>query len=267
MKFHPAASVFPLMGGNELSALVASIRNRGLVNPIEIVDEMVIDGRNRFRAAGLADVVLRPDDFVYLDLAVLKVTPTQYVVSKNIDKHRLTQAQKAVLALDVTYRLDDELPGKGHKALQREAARLVGCGTSSIDTVRLISKRDEDGKILDDIRAGKLNLAQAARAAGFERLGQGSGGAAAGALDKGDRTADGKAITVAYGRGDLWVEASEPLVRYLAGQKRRGYNFSHLNPREAGKRVETIDVLIKELQAARADLEPRSIIARAFGGS
>lgn len=55
---HPAASVFPLMEGEEFENLVESIRARGVVHPVVVrrasggdgVDEL-IDGRNRLRAA------------------------------------------------------------------------------------------------------------------------------------------------------------------------------------------------------------------------
>lgn len=65
-------------------------------------------------------------------------------------------------------------------------------------------------------------------------------------------------LGVVYGKGDKWHEATEPLARYLTGWEKRGYEFRHLNPREAGKRVARIDQLIAGLTEARADLERRS---------
>lgn len=58
---HPAASVFPLMEGEEFENLVESIRARGVIHPIVVlrasgsgqVDEL-LDGRNRLRAAAEA---------------------------------------------------------------------------------------------------------------------------------------------------------------------------------------------------------------------
>ena len=61
-----------------------------------------------------------------------------------------------------------------------------------------------------------------------------------------------------FGRGDKWREATEPLVRYLAAWKKKGYEFKQLNPRTAGSRLKTIDKLMVELSAAREDLAWRS---------
>jgi hypothetical protein len=63
---------------------------------------------------------------------------------------------------------------------------------------------------------------------------------------------------IRFGKGDKWQEATEPLSRYLASWAKRGYEFAHVNPTKATKRVERIDNLIAGLEAARTDLEPRT---------
>jgi len=64
-----------------------------------------------------------------------------------------------------------------------------------------------------------------------------------------------------FGKGDKWVEVANPLLAYLAGWKNRGYQFTHLPPKEAEKRVKAIDEIIAGLQEARADLVQRSVRA------
>ena len=49
-KVHPAASLFPLLEGDEFESLVLSIQTLGLINPIILHNGMLIDGRNRLRA-------------------------------------------------------------------------------------------------------------------------------------------------------------------------------------------------------------------------
>lgn len=49
-KVHPAASLFPLIEGEEFNELVESIKNNGLQHPIIVDGDVLIDGRNRLRA-------------------------------------------------------------------------------------------------------------------------------------------------------------------------------------------------------------------------
>lgn len=265
---HPAATIFPLMDGVELVALADDIRAHGLLEPIVLADGLVLDGRNRLRACELADVEPRFEEW-----APNGMTPTEWVVSHNLHRRHLTTAQRAALALDLLPRLEDEARERKLSGLKQgdavpvppqteergeateKAAALVGVGRTTVVTAKAIQGRDETGEIVQAMRAGELNVAQAAREAGFEALGQSSNPAM---LDNGSRTSDGKTAPVYFGKGDKWVEATEPLKRYLAAHSKRDYEFSHVPPREARKRVQTIDQLIEGLTAARADLADRS---------
>jgi hypothetical protein len=48
--FHPLANIFPPIEGPEFYALVDDIATNGQNEPIVILDEQVLDGRNRYRA-------------------------------------------------------------------------------------------------------------------------------------------------------------------------------------------------------------------------
>jgi hypothetical protein len=49
-KVHPAASVFPLIEGQEFDELCESIRKHGVQHPAIVFQDKLIDGRNRMRA-------------------------------------------------------------------------------------------------------------------------------------------------------------------------------------------------------------------------
>jgi hypothetical protein len=88
--FHPLADIFPLIEGREFDELVADIKGNGLHECIVVLDDQILDGRNRYRACIAAGeqplfVPYRGDD------------PAAYVVSMNVARRHLTQEQKREL--------------------------------------------------------------------------------------------------------------------------------------------------------------------------
>jgi hypothetical protein len=55
-RIHPAAQLFPEMSSEELSKLADDIKRRGIRQPLVMYDGMVLDGRNRIRAALIAGI-------------------------------------------------------------------------------------------------------------------------------------------------------------------------------------------------------------------
>jgi hypothetical protein len=81
--FHPLAEIFPLIEGRDIKA-------NGPHEPIRLLDDQILDGRNRYRACIAAGeepvfVPYRGDD------------PAAYVVSMNVARRHLTQEQKREL--------------------------------------------------------------------------------------------------------------------------------------------------------------------------
>ena len=126
------------------------------------------------------------------------------------------------------------------KELQ-EVAAIVGVGWSSLERLVAIQKRRPD--LIEALREGKVTLAEASRRAGFIEY---------------DSPIPGSEYAN-FGRGDQFKESTEPLVRYLRAWRGRDFQFRHVNPKEAKKRVQTIDRLIEGLTAARNDLEGRTV--------
>jgi ParB-like nuclease domain len=94
-EFHPHANAFPLMEGEEFDELVADIKARGLREPIVLLDGMVLDGRNRYRACQEAQVPFRAICFP-ADLGLpAEADALDFVWSKNRTRRHLTKSQKA----------------------------------------------------------------------------------------------------------------------------------------------------------------------------
>jgi hypothetical protein len=89
-EIHPAASVFPLMEGEQFDGLVHSIQQHGVQNPIVYSDGLILDGRNRLRAV----MKLRAEGH-HVDLPKRKwsadgMTATQWIEAQNLDRRHLS---------------------------------------------------------------------------------------------------------------------------------------------------------------------------------
>jgi ParB-like chromosome segregation protein Spo0J len=122
LKFHPLAGKFPLMEGEEFDALVADIKAHGLREPVVLFENMILDGRNRYRACEAAGVtpgfrvaVQSPDQS---NIARPLITdPTAYVISANIHRRHLTAEDRAKYLATLIARS----PEKSDRALAKEA--------------------------------------------------------------------------------------------------------------------------------------------------
>jgi ParB-like chromosome segregation protein Spo0J len=88
---HPLALLFPVMDGPAFEALVADIRANGLMNPITLCDDKVLDGRNRHRACAEAGVQPIFDVYDGPD-------PLAFVLSQNVARRHLDASQRAMIA-------------------------------------------------------------------------------------------------------------------------------------------------------------------------
>ena len=92
-KVHPAASLFPLIEGEDFEDLVFSIKTLGVLQPIVVSKGMLVDGRNRLRAV----TRLRKEGCT-LDLPVKELGPevesvSEYIFDCNVHRRNLTPDQ------------------------------------------------------------------------------------------------------------------------------------------------------------------------------
>lgn len=134
-----------------------------------------------------------------------------------------------------------------------KAAELVGVGRSTVEAAKAIEKRSPE--LVEKMRNGEISVARAAELAGYERLAQ--------TAHKGQRlkVVDENGKVPVYGKGDRWNDVATPLRRYIGGWETRNFEFRHINPREARKRLKVIEEIEQGLQAIRDDLEPRAVKA------
>ena len=136
LKFHEAANIFPLMFDAEFDALKADIASQGVQLPIELLDGLIIDGRNRYRACvelgkKCPSVVVRCDD------------PVAYVLSRNLHRRHLTPSQLAMVG-DKARALFDRLAKERQKEHRGTAPGKNTCG--NVSTSDSGKSRDAAGK-------------------------------------------------------------------------------------------------------------------------
>lgn len=91
LEFHPLADLFPLIEGQEFQGLVDNIRENGLLEPGDLYEGKILEGRNRYRACRAAGVECRFKQYTGND-------PLGYVISKNIMRRHVMTEQRAMLA-------------------------------------------------------------------------------------------------------------------------------------------------------------------------
>lgn len=139
MEFHPAANLLPMMSDDELDELVEDIRQNGLQVPIELYEDKILDGRNRWMACQMAEV--EPD---FVDMTG-EVEPYVYACSQNLKRRNLDKSQKALVAA----RFRDHFETEAKERMQaggREGGKGVQNSSHPIDDTG--KSRDKAGDAL-----------------------------------------------------------------------------------------------------------------------
>ena len=95
--FHPFAEIFPLAEGDELEALVASIRNGGVREPITLYEGKILDGRNRYRAARTTNISVPQIPSREFD-PNKHGDPVRFVWDENLNRRHLNETQRGFAA-------------------------------------------------------------------------------------------------------------------------------------------------------------------------
>lgn len=91
---HRFAELFPLLDDKALHDLATDIAENGLREPVVLFEGLILDGRNRYRAARLAEVECR---YSLFDPTV-DGDPLAWVLSKNLHRRHLNESQRAMVA-------------------------------------------------------------------------------------------------------------------------------------------------------------------------
>ena len=155
LPFHPLAALFQLTEGAPYVALVEDIRSHGLNRPVVLYQDMILDGRNRYRACIDADVPVRTVTYDGDD-------PFGFVRSENLLRRHSNESQRAMGASRLAT-LPSHRPGSAHQSAvtQYEAADLFNVSRRSVQHARLVLDHAEP-EIVAAVDGGLLTVKVAA---------------------------------------------------------------------------------------------------------
>jgi ParB-like chromosome segregation protein Spo0J len=149
-EFHPAANLLPLLEGLEFEALVRDIRTHGLCEPITLLEGVILDGRNRYRACKVAGIEPRFEQWVPRHQGD---TPLAFVLSRNLERRHLNESQRAMSAARMANLPDgmrqDHAQGASIEAptSQVEAAQRLKVSRPSIQRATKVLKQGASGLV------------------------------------------------------------------------------------------------------------------------
>ena len=159
MKAHPYADILPLLEGGAFDSLVADIRANGLLEPITIHQDMILDGRNRYRACEAAGIKPQFLEFDGDD-------PLGFVLSLNVHRRHLSEAQRAMVAAEIAT-MGRGAPKKSaiwRNISQPEAAKRLNVSGRSLQRAAVI-RTHAIPELADAVREDRIPLAVAEKLA------------------------------------------------------------------------------------------------------
>ena len=117
-KVHPAASQFPLMEGNAFDEISSSIEEFGLIHPIVLKGDLLIDGRNRLRAATKLNTKYKEENrshrikITTVELPADINNVAEYIYDINISRRHLTLDQQSAIGAAILPMIAQEREAK-----------------------------------------------------------------------------------------------------------------------------------------------------------
>jgi len=154
LKFHSLADIFPLIEGAEFDELIADIKANGLLEPIVVHEEMILDGRNRYRACLAAGVEptltpFRGDD------------PVAFVISANLRRRHLDESQRAMVAAKLATLKDGQRGDLVQGLPIGRASELLNVGERSVARARDVQDHGVP-ELIHAVEQGSVSVSAAA---------------------------------------------------------------------------------------------------------
>lgn len=169
VRFHEYANLFPMLQGEPLEALKQDIRDYGVREPIVFLDGAILDGRNRYMCARDLGIVYPRVEFVGSD-------PLSHVISHNLHRRHLNEAQRSMVAKKVSNmrrgeRTDLEPSANLRKVSQADAAKLLNVSERSVWSAGKVHDQGAP-ELIDAVEQGDVSVSAAAEVSSLPELEQ-----------------------------------------------------------------------------------------------
>ena len=164
-KIHPLADLFPFASETDFATLVQDISRNGLLEPIVLLDDAILDGRNRYRACANAGVEPRFVQYAGDD-------PLSFVVSKNLARRHMDESQRGMVAARIAdMKAGDNQHTKEVAQIcatsQTDAANMLNVSRGTVQSAKkVLNSGDED--LINAVDSGQMSVSVAAKIAGIE---------------------------------------------------------------------------------------------------
>ena len=151
---HPFAAILPDMTPGQYRTLLQDIHRHGLLEPIVLFENKVLDGRHRLRACVEANVSARFVEFDGKD-------PVSFVITRNIHRRHLNKGQLALAAARAaTLRKGQKSTNTAFAVTQGEAAEQFGVSADTIQRARVILERGGEA-LIRRVNEGAISISAA----------------------------------------------------------------------------------------------------------
>lgn len=154
MEFHEIAELFPMMQPDELEDLVDDIEQNGLIEPIVLYEDKILDGRNRYLACGETGINPHYDYYKGDD-------PQGFVISKNLHRRHLSETQRAVVANKMA-NMPNHRPDSKSANWQTsiaDAADQLNVGSRTVSRVKQVERQAPE--LMPKLESGEMTVNQA----------------------------------------------------------------------------------------------------------
>lgn len=156
MDFHPIANCFPLLEGDEFAELVEDIGRHGLREPIWFYENMILDGRNRYRACQEAGVEVVGNVYPGDD-------PVGFVISLNLKRRHMDTSQRSIVAARLaTCEWGGNRQGANLRLARAETADMLNVSERTVDDAAAVL-HSGDAELVAAVERGEKAVSKAAK--------------------------------------------------------------------------------------------------------